>query len=211
MMSSKFLRFFLAAVLLFSPLCISAQDKPDALKEYRNKNYENAVHICMDEIKVNPANMDSYVVLGWSLIKLGRYSEAAQWSEKAMEYSRTDMRVVENLGESCYFLGDNAMAMKYFQMYAASVPSGGAIDSVYYYMGEIYISLGEYNNADIAITSALYHSPNSARWWSRLGYAREMAGSYKYALEAYEKSLQINPSYSEASRGKSRVQARLGS
>ena len=67
-------------------------------------------------------------------------------------------------------------------------------------MGEIFIRLGEYNHADMAFTTAVYHSPNTARWWARLGYAREMARDYQFALEAYDKSLQLNPSLTEALR-----------
>ena len=55
-------------------------------------------------------------------------------------------------------------------------PTGDRIGQVYYFMGETYIRLGQYNNADIALSTALYHIPSAARWWSRLGYAREGAG-----------------------------------
>jgi tetratricopeptide (TPR) repeat protein len=77
-------------------------------------------------------------------------------------------------------------------------------------MGEIFIRLGEYHHADIAFTTAVYHFPNSARWWSRLGYAREMAEDWKYSAEAYDKALQLNSSYTEAVRGLGRVKAKLG-
>ena len=74
-------------------------------------------------------------------------------------------------------------------------PTGDRIDMVYYYMGEIFIRLGEFNHADISISTALYHNPNIARWWSRLGYAREMASDYTYALDAYRKALRLNATF----------------
>ena len=78
-------------------------------------------------------------------------------------------------------------------------------------MGEIFIRLAEYNHADIAFSTALYHSPNISLWWSRLGYAREMAEDYKHSLDAYEKALALNPNLLDADRGRSRVQGEMQS
>ena len=46
-------------------------------------------------------------------------------------------------------------------------------------------------------------------WWMRLGYAREMTGSYITAVSAYEKALSLNPSQTDASRGLERVREHL--
>ena len=199
--------------ILFFIICFSvfSQEKPDALQKYRNNEYEEAVKICLNEIEAMPRNLDSYTVLGWSLVKLNRYQEALNYSLAALKISRYDTRIIENIGEAHYYLGNNLEALKYFEEYVSLVESGGRVDVVYYYMGEIFIRLGEFNHADIALTTALYHSPNVARWWSRLGYAREMAEDYKWALDAYDKALKLNPAYAEAIRGKSRVQSKLPS
>ena len=79
-------------------------------------------------------------------------------------------------------------------------------------MGEIYLLQGRYHQAEIAFMASVYHNPNADRWWFRLGYAREqvattVAGSERtFALTsaktAYERALQINPSFTEA---KSRI------
>ena len=198
-------------VILIFIICypVFSQERPDALQKYRNGEYEEAVKICLNELENMPRNLDSYTVLGWSLVKLGKYQEALDHGLAALKISRYDTRIIENIGEAHYYLGNNQEALKYFEEYVSLVESGGRVDVVYYYMGEIFIRLGEFNHADIALTTALYHSPNIARWWSRLGYAREMAEDYKWALDAYDKALKLNPSYTEAVRGKSRVQAKL--
>jgi tetratricopeptide (TPR) repeat protein len=122
-----------------------------------------------------------------------------------------DYRIIEILGEAHFHLGNNLEALKEFEEYAVLAPTGDRIDIVYYYMGEIFIRLGEFNHADIAFTTAVYHSPNNARWWARLGYAREMAKDYEYALEAYDQALTLNSSHSEARRGKERVLRKMES
>ena len=50
----------------------------DALKTYKEGNYEEAVEICRAELEVMPQRMDAYVVMCWSLIKLNRYEEALE-------------------------------------------------------------------------------------------------------------------------------------
>jgi tetratricopeptide (TPR) repeat protein len=186
-----------------------AQTRPDALKEYRAGNYERAVEICRMELEETPGNMDSHTVLGWSLLRLGKNKEALDAGIAAMNQARYDVRIIEIVGEAHYFLGNNRDALKFFEEYCVLAPTGDRIALVYFYMGEIFIRLGEYNHADMAFTTAVYHSANTAKWWARLGYAREMAQDYRYSLEAYDKALQLNTALTEALRGKERVQEKM--
>jgi tetratricopeptide (TPR) repeat protein len=202
--------------LLFIPLLMvaavefsSAQERPDALKLYRDGSYDQAVEVCKQELEATPENMDSYSVLCWSLLRGGKYDEALEWARKGMQVSRYDARMVEVMGEGYYYKGNNLDALKWFEEYVTIAPTGMRIDSVYYLMGEIFIRMGEYNHADIALTTAVYHTDSVARWWARLGYAREMAEDYRYALAAYNKALDLNSRLSDAVRGKERVETKL--
>lgn len=203
-MKNKIVLFFL---ILFLSVSVSGQDIPDALVLYQAGKYEEAIKICENELEINSGNMDSYSVLGWSLIRQAKYNEALERAKEALKISRYDARLVEIVGEANYYLGKNQEALKWFEEYAALSPGGGRIDSAYYFMGELFIRMGEYNHADIALTTAVYHSSNIARWWARLGYAREMAKDYDYSIEAYDKALELAPSFPDAKRGKERVEA----
>lgn len=197
-------------LLLVFLTCISfAQDKLDGLELYRNGSYQQAIEVCLKELEEMPNRMDAYSVLGWSLLKLKRYQEALENTRKALEISRYDPRIIEIAGEALFYIGKRQEALKYFEEYAAIAPAGSRIETVYFYMGEIFIQQGKYNNADIAISTALYHSPNVAAWWARLGYAREKAGDYHWSLEAYNKALTLNPNLIDALRGKNRVEQQL--
>ncbi len=198
----------LVTTLLCAPP-LSAQEKPDALAMYRNGQFEEAVRACLDELSGSPRDMDSYAVLGWSLLKLGRYHEAVEHELSALAIAPQDGRIVEILGQGYYFLGDDSQALAYFQEYAVLAPSGDRIDDTYYYMGEIFIRMKQYARADIAISTAVHFSPNVAQWWTRLGYAREMAKDLKMALAAYDRALELNPLLQDAQRGKDRVEAAL--
>ncbi len=204
----KFIFYFLCACV-FS-ISLFAQQRADALVLYRSGNYPEAIKICELEIQENPQNIDSYCVLCWSLVRNKQYAEAEQRATEAREVNSTDVRLIEIQAEAKFYLGKNTAAMELFQLYLANVPANGSrIGNAYYYMGEIYIRQGKYQHADISFTASVHTEPLVDYWWTRCGYAREMAGSYESALAAYNKALELKPSNADAQRGKERVSERL--
>jgi tetratricopeptide (TPR) repeat protein len=182
------------------------QEFEDALELYRSGNYQRAVEVTLRELELTPRNMDSYAVLGWSLLALNRSEEALEYGLQGLEISQFDPRVIQIVGDAHYRLGNNLEAVEYLQQYIAINPSGSVADYVYYLLGETFIRLGEYNNADIAISAACFITPRYPEWWTRLGFAREQAGDLEYALEAYNEALERNPNFAQALQGQNRVQ-----
>ena len=80
---------------------------------------------------------------------------------------------------------------------------------MYYFLGEIYIRLGRFRHADIALTTAVHWMPGNAAWWTRLAYARENAGDYGESAAAYERALSLNSQLADARRGLERVRQAL--
>jgi tetratricopeptide (TPR) repeat protein len=200
---------FLVAGLLLSGLPAFAQNKPDALELYRANRFEEAIKVCQQELVETPKSIDSHVVMGWSYLRLKRYQEALDIGQKAIQLNPNDPRIIEILAEAEVFLGKTNDALKNLQEYVALRPDGDRISRVYWLMGEVYISLKEYQNADIAISTALYYEQNNSQWWARLGWARELAGDWKWASDAYSHALKLDPGLVDAQRGKDRVDAKL--
>jgi len=150
------------------------------------------------------------VVICWSLIKLGRFDDALSYARSARRLSRYDARVAEILGEIYYYQGNNNEALQYFQEYVNIAPTGARIEQGYYFIGEIYIRTGKFRHADIALSTAVHWMPSNATWWTRLAYARENAGDYIQAVEAYEKAISLNSQLTDARRGLDRVRQTLG-
>ncbi|MBP5587883.1 MAG: tetratricopeptide repeat protein [Treponema sp.] len=200
-------RSILVAVLAFLGFGIFAQGKKDALVLYRNGNYKESIAVCEEEIKADPSHVDSYVVLCWSLVANREYARAEQRAYDGLKIERYDIRLIEVLGEAKFYLGKNEEALKQFQEYIsiANDRTGSRVGVAYYFMGEIYIRQSKFQHADIAFSAAVRKEPNSDSWWTRLGYAREMAGNYPESLAAYNEALRLNPSKTDAVRGKERV------
>ncbi len=201
--------FLLLLSLLATPLAAQEEELPDALELYNAGEYRRAVEVTQQEIERQPRNMDSYAVLCWSLLRLGRYDEALEYAQQGMDINRNDPRMVEVVGEVHYYKGNNLEALQWLEEYTETAPTGSRIDTVYYLMGEIFIRLGEFHHADIAITTAVHHTSQVAKWWARLGYARENAKEYEYSLEAYNEALRLRPGYNDAERGIERVKEKI--
>ena len=184
---------------------VFAQNAPDALAEYRAGNFERAVTICREEINENPNNLESHVVICWSLIRLNRFEEALRYARAGRALHRFDVRITQILGEISFYQGRNDEALQYFQEYTSVAPEGARIDWVYYYMGEIFIRQGKFRHADIALTTAVHWVPGNAAWWVRLAYTRESAGDLSGAIEAYERALSLNSQLADAQRGIERI------
>jgi tetratricopeptide (TPR) repeat protein len=204
-----FLPFFLYAQIQGGAVPPNAVSYEDALVEYRAGNFQAAAAICQEEIARDASNLEAHVVMGWSLLRLGRYEEARTYAQNGRRLNYYDARAIEILGEASYFQGLNAEALGFFEEYIGLSPDGSRIDVVYYYLGEIFIRQGRFRHADISLSTALHYVPLNAAWWTRLGYARERADEPVEALKAYEKALGLDSRLADARRGIDRIRASL--
>lgn len=195
---------FVFFLLIFSA-SVFAQVKPDALVLYKQGKYAEAVAVCENEIKANPSNLDSYVVMTWALLADKQYDKAYKYAGEGRKIVQSDPRLIETQAEACYNLGKNAEALKLFEDYISYAPNGVRIPSSYYFMGEIYLRMAKYKHADIAFSVAVILDAYNSFWWVRLGYAREQMKDYRYSLEAYDKALSLNKNNVDAQKGRERI------
>ena len=186
-----------------------AQTRPDALQAFRDGEFERSIAICRSEIAENPRNLEAHVVICWSLMALGRLEEARTYATAGRNISRYDVRLILILGEVAFSQGRNADALRYFQDFINLAPDGPRKDRVYYLLGEVYMRLGRFRHADIALTTAVHRVPGNAVWWTRLAYARENAGDLTAAVAAYERAISLNSQLGDAQRGLERVRQTL--
>ena len=88
------------AALAFAALAVASsrpQDRPDALRLFVDGKYDDARRPASRRSSADPANIESYVVLSWSLVALGRYADAENYALKGYAIRR-DPRLTETLG-----------------------------------------------------------------------------------------------------------------
>ena len=188
-----------------------AAEPENALKLLTQGKYADAVRVCEAELRADPQNRESYVVLCCALVANRQFAEAELRATQARALNWYDHRVIEVLGEAKYYLGKNVEALSLFQEYISLVPmtTGARINTAYYFIGEIYIRQERYQHADIALTTAVRFAPQRDTWWVRLAYAREMAGSLQSAVQAYDRALELNPGSGDGQRGRIRTMAKI--
>ena len=163
----------------------------------------------MEELNRNNANMDSYTVLTWTLLRQRRYTEVINWGDRALRINPNDFRIVETMGEAYFFLNDYEHSLIMMQRYVAYMPRGDRASTAYVYMGEIYRNQRKYLHADIAYTTAVTLEGNVFLWWYRLGIVREAAGEYASAISAYERALALNSGSRESAEALERTRRLL--
>jgi tetratricopeptide (TPR) repeat protein len=218
-MNSIRLRCFLSVFIIAGASMLSAQERPDALRSYRlgrdfearglaaesERHYNEAVRICTAELARNEATMDTYVVLAWTLQRQQKYAEVISWGEKALAIKSDDYRIVETMGEAYFYLNRYADSLRAMEKYVSALPQGDRAPTAYFFIGEIYRAQRKFRHADIAYTTAVRLESGVALWWYRLGLARESLSDYSLAIEAYERSLRLNPNYPQAAEALARV------
>ncbi|GMO31055.1 MAG: tetratricopeptide repeat protein [Termitinemataceae bacterium] len=219
-MTKRFFLDFFAAVfaVFFVDMSIYAQSKPDALASYRagrdleNQNkteesaskYNEAVNICIEEIRNASATMDTYTVLTWTLQRQRKYSEVITRGNESLR-SGTDYRIIETMGEAYFYLGNYESSLSSMQRYVNQLPQGERASVAYFFMGEVYRYQKKFNYADIAYTTAVKLTPDIPLWWFRLGSVRESSGSTQSAIEAYDRVLKLDANHAQAKEALSRL------
>ncbi len=209
---------FLVLTGLLTLASAVAQDKPDALKLYRNgrdleatgraadaaEAYRQAIEVCRQDLEANGKNMDAYTIKTWALIRLGKYQDTVDTCLEALKITN-DYRIVETLAEGYFYLGRHKDSLKQFEKYVDAAPRGERVSTAYFFIGEIFRLGKEYNHADIAYSTAVYYEPGLSLWWYRLATVKETVGDKAGAKAAYERALKLRPDYREATEGLSRV------
>ncbi len=213
-------RFFVSVFIFAALLVLSAQDKPDALKLYRNARdlesagrgadasamYLESIEVCKADLLANPKNMDAYTIYGWALNRLQKYQESVTLCLEALKIT-ADHRITETLAESYFYLGNYKDALRHMEKYIDAAPKGERISTAYFFVAEIYRLSKMLNKAEFAYSAAVNLEPGLSLWWYRLGTVRETLGEKQTAQQAYERALKLRPDYKEATEGLSRVRS----
>jgi tetratricopeptide (TPR) repeat protein len=206
-MSARVRRLVSLLILGLAMAGLSAQSPTtEAQKLYAQGRYEESRKLALEALLADAGDIDAYVLLCQDFLALGRWADAQNYALKAYALRR-DPRLSEILGEAAFNQGANEVALRWFQDYVTNVPEGSSVGAAFSFMGEIFLRQARYAHADIAFSTALQFSPANARWWARLGWAREKGNDRSGALNAYVTALRLEPRLEDAILGKERIES----
>lgn len=162
--------------------------------------------------KLNVTKAEALLVLGRSYRSTGKYDKALALFLEALPilkvvYSETHQEVA-----SCYrqiaviynYTGDfeksKAYSLQALNIFKKTANNNLDIGSIYFTLGQVYISLARYDSAEILANKAIHHyklSPGNNNYYLAFGYtligdSYRYRGKYPQALTNYQKALSLS-------------------
>jgi tetratricopeptide (TPR) repeat protein len=132
--------------------------------------------------------------LGIALADSGKYVEAVDHYQKALEIWPASSDAHNNLGMALAGLGRIDEAVVHYQKALANKPGDA---DVYTNLGNAFAARGQLDEAIADYEKALSIKPDSAEAHHNYGVALERSGQIDAAVAHYQKALEINPIYAD--------------
>jgi tetratricopeptide (TPR) repeat protein len=151
--------------------------------------HTEAVAECREAIRLDPAYAPPRVVLGGSLLALGRVPEATAELERAVKLLPKERLAREQLARAYTRGGNPAAAVEQYRALRELAPEDPEYD---YQLGRAYLRLSEW-----AMQRLREIDPGSARIYQALGHNYRVQGRADLAVRAFERAAQADPKLPE--------------
>ncbi|MGD9581624.1 MAG: tetratricopeptide repeat protein [Vampirovibrionia bacterium] len=176
--------------------------EPDFYPAYFNLGlaYENnaknneALEAYISASNIKP-NLPVFLSIAVVLFKLGRFSEANGYINKAVDYSNNSPEEYNNIGHALFKLSRINDSIEYYKKAVELKPD---FLMAYYNLGVVYNKFGDIDDAINSYLKVIEIDPNYVPALNNLGVAYENMGNIDEAIKYYELTLKIDSNYSIA-------------
>jgi len=159
------------------------------------EKYDDALAILKQLIRMEPDNTDVLYAMGTVYSALDRPEKAIRYYQQASSDGYELDTIYCNIGEEYEKMLDYKTAKMYYRKALKTNPSSSrGLYGLYFN----YIFAEEYHDAIDFFSAFVNEHPYEHIAWYCLGNAFSMAGLYEKALDAYEYTLAIEPSFLDA-------------
>jgi predicted O-linked N-acetylglucosamine transferase (SPINDLY family) len=186
------------------PFELSYSNFPD-LQTYRSQanlycnqgQFEEAIALCQQALKIQPNFLPAYVTLGNSLHFQGKLEAAIRAYSQALELQENLAEVYGNRGTMYAKLDRIDEAIADYQKALELQPN---LTVVHWNLGKIFQRLGRLDEAASCWQTALEIQPNlrGAKLQVELGNLLKNQKKFREAISCYQKALEIQPNEAEA-------------
>ena len=152
-------------------------------------DYEKAIEICNQIIKLNPSHSGSYNVLAGAKAALGDINGAIKSFAKAISLSPRDKMLYLNCASTLYNFGDFGAAISYYTK-AIEINPHDASD--YFSRGHCYFNLGNTRKSIEDFNTAIYISPEIIKRFGSTASVKFYLGEYTEAIVEFDKQIVLD-------------------
>ncbi len=166
----------------------------EAVRLHNAGEYEKALEIRRELVKINPENAVYHNSLGITLHRMKRYEESAAAKRKAVELEPNTAVYHDNLSAALHCMGHYEEALSETEKAIELEP-----DNARYYdsLGITLHAMKHYEEAAEAKRKAVELEPNNAEYYDSLGRTLHTMKHYEEAAEAKRKAVELEPGNAE--------------
>lgn len=150
-----------------------------------------ADRICRKALELDPSLVETEKALASMAVVAGRFDSAAETYRGLIGRNPQDADAYIGLGDAFEGMGRSEDAEASYRKAIAVEPAYWGAQAA---LGSHLFQRGRIGEAAIALRKVTELVPSSANAWSNLGGALQMEGDFSKAVEAYNRSLQLEPS-----------------
>lgn len=170
--------------------------------------YQEAIDFYERGLEQSGHRGDLLVNLGHAHQELEQFQQALDYYRQSREESLSDAiryQVASNIGDIYLAMGSPDQAVNAFEN-AVSIQPGA---ESYYNLGQARLEAGLLTGAVDALESARERASEDAAILTDLGFAYQRLGSYRDAVESYERAIEVEPDNNELYFAAARLHERL--
>jgi tetratricopeptide (TPR) repeat protein len=201
--SGKSLRLLILPLLALAVVALTANVSAQTAEEYynqgvqamQNSNYDVAIPAFQGAIEANPDYVDAYLNLGVIYFEQNNYDEALDMFRQATEKDPKNADAFANLGRV------QAKLRKYVEAEASlkkALELKGADPDLYKELAMVYYSKSSYGDVVDVIDKLHAAGGGDYLTWYMLGKSKQKLDKTNEAIQALEKSAELNPDYYNA-------------
>lgn len=169
---------------------LSNQKSDDAMKLYYAGNYEGAIKLYDEALKLNPNNAQALNGRGFVYNGLNRYEQAIQNFDKAVELKPNDAYAYTGRGFAYSNLKQYERAI---QDYSKAIELNPNDALAYNNRGLTYLHLGQYERSIPDFDKAIELNPNMAVAYNNRALANFYMGNFNQTIADADKATELDP------------------
>jgi len=161
----------------------------DGKKEYRKKNYSEAINYFNHQIRDNTKDTNAWYYKGKAWLRLGRYSEALSCFQKLIDIDKGFVKAWTRIGEIQIKMENLEEAL---YTYSKGIEEIGDLAVLWLGKSRVYIMVGAMKRAEETLDKVIELDPNMGEAWLEKGRLLDESGIFEGAIDCYTKATRLN-------------------